>query len=67
LSAETRFWIQLAAAAFFVVITVAEMTGLKAPTFGFQMGWIILALAAATMGFEAWRTRRKMNKETTDG
>jgi hypothetical protein len=30
------------------------------------MGWIIFALAGATMVFEAWRTRRKMGSKSIE-
>jgi uncharacterized membrane protein AbrB (regulator of aidB expression) len=57
-------WVQIVGALFFVVITIGEASGLLRPSFGMPMGWIIYALAAAAMVFEAWRTRRKMNEET---
>ncbi len=57
-------WIQLVGASFFVVITIGEATGLMRPSFSIQMGWIIYALAAATMLFQAWRSWRKMKQET---
>lgn len=63
---NAKFWIQVAGALFFVGIALSEALGLKSRTFGFDMGWIIFALAAATMAFEAWRTRRKMKTETND-
>ncbi len=61
---RTRMWVQIVGALFFVVITIGEASGLLRPSFGMPMGWIIYALAAAAMVFEAWRTRRKMNEET---
>lgn len=66
MSGTTKFWIQIAGAAFFVGIALAEALGLKDPTFTIPMGWIVFALAAATMGFEAWRTRRKMRSESNE-
>ncbi len=59
-------WIQIVGSLFFVAIAVAEASGLKDPTFGISMGWIIFALAAATMGFEAWRTWRKTQTEAEE-
>jgi hypothetical protein len=61
-----KMWIQLVGAMFFVLITIGEATGLLRPSFGIQMGWIIYALAAATMLFEAWRSWRKMKAETSE-
>lgn len=52
-------WVQIVGSAFFVAIALAEATGLKSPTFRIEWGWIIFALAAGAMGFEAWRTWRK--------
>ena len=57
-------WLQIGGVVFFACVAIAEVANLKSPTFGFQTGWIIFALAAATMAFEAWRTWRKMNTET---
>ena len=57
-------WLQIGAVVFFACIAIAEAANLKSPTFGLAMGWIIFALAAATMAFEAWRTWRKMKIET---
>ncbi len=59
-------WIQIVGSLFFVVIAAAEAAGLKDPTFGIPMGWIIFALAAATMGFEAWRTWRKTQAQVEE-
>ena len=59
-------WVQIGAVVFFACIAIAEVTNLKSPTFSIQMGWIIFALAAAAMVFEAWRTWRKMKIETTE-
>ncbi|MFQ5626116.1 MAG: DUF202 domain-containing protein [Methyloligellaceae bacterium] len=56
-------WIQIGGALFFAAIAIAEASGFKSPTFGLPMGWIIFALAAATMAFETWRTCRKMKQD----
>jgi len=61
-----KMWIQLVGASFFVIIAVGEASGLLSPSFGMQMGWIIYALAAATMIFEAWRSWRKMKQEMSE-
>ncbi len=66
MSLNAKMWIQAIGALFFVAIAGAEITGLKSPTFSIPMGWIIFALAAATMGFEAWRTWRKTKIEIED-
>ncbi len=63
MSLNAKMWIQIVGALFFVAIAVSEAAGLKSPTFGIQMGWIIFALAAATMGFKAWQTWRKARTE----
>jgi len=65
-AAETKFWIQIAGAAFFGLLVIAEIGGLKAPTFGFEPGWVIFLLAGLVMLFEAWRTRRKAKSEQKD-
>jgi len=57
-------WLQIGAVVFFACVAIAEAASLKSPTFGLQMGWIIFALAAATMAFEAWRSWRKINTGT---
>ena len=59
IEAKTAHLIQIAGAAFFGAIVIAELSGLKAPTFSFDLGWIIFALAGLVMLFEAWRTKRK--------
>ncbi len=64
MSMRGKMWIQIVGAMFFVVITVGEGSGLLRPSFGMPMGWLIYALAAAVMLFEAWRTWRKMKAET---
>jgi len=56
---RTRMWVQIAGAMFFVVIAIGEASGLLKPSFGMPVGWIIYALAAAYMAFEAWRIWRK--------
>lgn len=65
---RTRMWIQLGGAAFFVALAVAELTGLKSPTFGLGWGPYIFAACCAVMLFEAWRSWRKCDgtKETAN-
>lgn len=63
---ETRILIQLAGAGFFLGVTIAEATGLKAPTFGPAWGWMIYAACCLTLVFEAWRTWRKSQTETNE-
>lgn len=55
-------WIQIGGAAVLALLAIAEAAGLKAPTFGSAWGPWVLAGACAVMLFEAWRTRRKMQK-----
>ena len=59
-------WLQIGGVIFFACVAIAEAANLKSPTFGLQMGWIVFALASATMAFEAWRTWRKMNTKTNE-
>ena len=61
---NTKMWVQIVGSMFFVAIALAEATGLKSPTFRIELGWVVFALAAAAMGFEAWRTWRKAQTET---
>ena len=59
---RARMWIQLAGAVVFAAIALAEMTGVKSPTFGAVWGQWVLVGACAVMLFEVWRTRRKIRK-----
>ena len=63
MSPRTRMWIQLGGAAFFVLLALAEATGLKSPTFGANWGVYVFTACCAAMLFEAWRSWRK----TRDG
>lgn len=55
-----RMWIQIGGAVLLMALAIAEMTGLKGPTFDASWGSWVLMGGAAVMLFEAWRTRRMM-------
>lgn len=59
---RSRMWIQVGGAAVLALLAAAELTGLKDPTFDAAWGPWVLAGGSAVMLFEAWRTRRKMQK-----
>jgi hypothetical protein len=59
---RTRMWIQIGGAALLALLGAAELTGLKDPTFDAAWGPWVLVGGATVMLFEAWRTRRKIQK-----
>lgn len=64
---RTRIWVQLGGAVLLVALALAEMAGLKNPTFNAAWGSWVLVGGAAVMLFEAWRTRRRMRKLPAGG
>lgn len=66
MSLKTKMWLQLLGAIFFAGLAILEAVGLKASSFGPQMGPYILMFGCAVMLFEAWRTWRKMKADTSE-
>jgi len=63
MSARAKLWLQIGGVLFFAGIAIAELTNLKARTFGHPWAPFVFVLASAVMIFEAWRTWRKMKKD----